>query len=490
MKNKKKLRILIASAELAPLAKTGGLADVTAALGAYLHRAGHEVRVLMPRYARLEQQGLVIEPVKGLDALTMQFGPRRVDYAIDRTILPGTRLPVYLLRCPHFYARDGIYTQDDDEYLRFVMLSRAALDMCQQTGFSPHIVQANDWHTALMPLYLKTTYAWDKLFADTRSVLTIHNIGYQGVFPASVVGNLALGGAEHHLHQDDLAAGRVNFMKTGILYADLVTTVSPTYAREIQGPEYGLGLDGLLRERSDTVVGILNGVDYDEWNPEKDSLIPARYSSADLSGKRVCKRELMREMGLDVDLDVPLIGIVSRMVGQKGIDLVRRTVPAMLTNRKFSLAVLGSGEPDYESFFAWMQHNFRGRVAYYRGYNEKLAHWIEAGADMFLMPSLYEPCGLNQMYSLRYGTVPIVRETGGLADSVEQVNPASGRGTGIVFRDYDEGGLNWAIRTALDLYDDRALWTRIMRNGMAKDFSWERQGARYVELFRQLSGEQ
>ncbi len=475
---------------MAPLAKTGGLADVTAALGAYLHRAGHEVRVLMPRYSRLERQGLVIEPVRGLEGLTMSLGSRRVDYSIDRTILPGTRLPVYLLRCPAFYARDGVYTQDDDEYLRFVMLTRASLEMCQRTGFAPHIAQANDWHTALLPLYLKTTYAWDKLFADTRSVLTIHNIGYQGIFPASIVGSLELGGAEHHLHQDDLAAGRVNFMKTGILYADLVTTVSPTYAREIQGSDYGMGLDGLLRERSDTVVGILNGVDYNEWNPEKDDLIPARYSAKDLEGKRRCKLELMRQMGLDEDPDVPLIGIVSRMVGQKGIDLIRRTVPALLTQRNFSLAVLGSGEPQYESFFAWMQHHFRGRVAYYRGYSEKLAHWIEAGADMFLMPSLYEPCGLNQMYSLKYGTVPIVRQTGGLADSVEQVDPARGTGTGIVFRDYDEAGLDWAIRTALDLYADRALWDRIVANGMAKDFSWERQGARYIDLFRQLGGVQ
>jgi len=356
------------------------------------------------------------------------------------------------------------------------------------TAPAPHIAQANDWHTALLPLYLKTTHAWDELLADTRSVLTIHNIGYQGVFPASVVGNLELGGAEHHLHQDDLAAGQVNFMKTGILYADLVTTVSPTYAREIQGPEYGMGLDGLLRERSDTVIGILNGVDYDEWSPRKDSLIPAKYSAENLDGKRECKLELMRQMGLDQEPDVPLIGIVSRMVGQKGIDLIRRTVPALLTRHNFSLAVLGSGEPDYESFFAWMQHHFRGRVAYYRGYNEKLALWIEAGADMFLMPSLYEPCGLNQMYSLKYGTVPIVRETGGLADSVEQVDPARGTGTGILFRDYDEAGLAWAIQTALDLYADRTLWRKIIANGMAKDFSWERQGERYVELFRKLAG--
>ncbi|MDX1500449.1 MAG: glycogen synthase GlgA [Woeseiaceae bacterium] len=482
----KPLKICLASSELAPLAKTGGLADVSAALAKYFDEAGHDVRVLIPRYARIDRAGIESEPVPGLDNLALRIAGREVRYAIDVTTLPGTRTRIYLLRCPEFYGRDSIYTDDGDEYLRFVMLSRAAIEMCQQQGFAPDVFHCHDWQTSLIPLYLKTVYAWDRLFAKTKSVLTIHNIGYQGMFPAWALDQLYLRGAEQHLHQDDLKAGVINFLKTGILYADLITTVSPTYAREILGDEYGMGLNHLLRGRADALVGILNGVDYSEWDPATDPLIPMNYTADDLRGKVECKRELMRELGLRLEGNAPVIGLVSRLVGQKGIDLIEEVVPALLARRNFALAVLGSGAARYEQFFEWLQGQFRDRVCYYRGYNNELAHWIEAGADMFLMPSRYEPCGLNQMYSLRYGTVPIVRETGGLADSVAQIDPATGTGTGILFRDYDANGLAWALDTALGLYRNRALWLRIMANGMAMDFSWARQGARYIELFRQL----
>ncbi len=481
------LRICLASSEFAPFAKAGGLADVAAALSRSLHELGHDVRVLVPCYSRIENSGLDIASVDALDGMAVKMGSRTVHYSIARATLPGAGMPLYLLRCPEFFHRDGIYTQNADEHLRFVLLSRAAIEMCQRMAFSPHIMHCNDWQTALIPLYLRTIYAWDKLFNDTRTVLTVHNIGYQGMFSADVLGQLELMGAEHHLHQDDMKAGVINFLKTGILYANLITTVSPTYAREILGPEYGMGLDHLLRERSGTVVGILNGVDYDEWDPSTDALIPANYTAEDLSGKATCKQRLLEELGLLLDSERPLIGIVSRLVGQKGFDLVQNVVPRLLMDRPFSLAVLGSGEPRFESAFTWMQHHFNGRVCFYRGYNDRLAHWIEAGSDMFLMPSRYEPCGLNQMYSLRYGTVPVVRETGGLADSVEQVDPETGAGTGILFRDYDEPALEWALKTAFNLYRNKALWDKIIANGMAKDFSWGRQTARYVELYRELS---
>jgi starch synthase len=279
----------------------------------------------------------------------------------------------------------------------------------------------------------------------------------------------------------------INFLKTGILYADLITTVSPTYAREILGDEFGMGLNHLLRGRAAALAGILNGVDYDEWNPETDSLIPANYSVRDLRGKVLCKRRLLRELGLRQGKGMPLIGLVSRLVSQKGIDLIEEALPGLLRHREFSFAVLGSGAARYEQFFASLQAQFRDRVCFYRGYNNRLAHWIEAAADMFLMPSLYEPCGLNQMYSLRYGTVPVVRETGGLADSVQQIDPDTRTGTGILFRHYNAAGLTWALDTALELYRDRRLWRRIITNGMTMDFSWSQQGARYVELFRRLS---
>ena len=486
----KQLRICLVSSELTPLAKTGGLADVSAALAAYLHRAGHDVRVLIPRYARIDRSGLAIEAVTELSDMLIRLGSREVHYAIDKAVLPGSDTPIYLLRCPEFYGRDSIYTQDDDEHLRFVLLSCAAVEMCQRMGFSPHVFSCHDWQTALIPLYLRTTYAWDRLFTNTKSVLTIHNIGYQGMFPAYVVGQLGLTGAEHHLHQDDLKDGVVNFLKTGILYADLITTVSPTYAREILSDDYGMELNNLLRQRLHSVVGILNGVDYDEWDPATDKLLPANYSVEDMRGKVVCKRRLLQELGLHDELERPLIGLVSRLVGQKGIDLIDKVVPRLLAERDFSLAVLGSGEPRYESLFDWMQHRFPGKACFYRGFNNELAHWIEAGSDMFLMPSLYEPCGLNQLYSLKYGTVPIVRETGGLADSVQQVDAAKATGTGILFRDYNEAGLAWAINRALDLFEDKAAWRQIIANGMAQDFSWERQGALYVDLFNELSNPQ
>ena len=484
VEEEKKLRICLVSSEIAPLAKTGGLADVTAALGNYLHEAGHDVRVLVPGYARIEHSGLDIEHVSGLSELAVRIGTRDVAFAIRRTVLPGTRMPVYLLHCPEFYGRDSIYTQDHDEHQRFVMLSRGALEMCQRMGFAPDIFSCHDWQTALIPLYLRTTYSWDRLFARTRSVLTIHNIGYQGMFSAGVLGHLGLHGAEHHVHQDDLKEGVINFLKTGVLYADLITTVSPTYAREILGEDYGMGLNDLLRQRLESVVGLLNGVDYREWDPAIDPLIPATYSPADMSGKVECERRLREEMGLRPGDERPLIGIVSRLVGQKGFDLVEGAMPRLLAQREFDLVVLGSGEGRYEHLFEELQRRFPGRVSFYRGYNNRLAHWIEAGSDMFLMPSLYEPCGLNQMYSLKYGTVPIVRETGGLADSVEQADGTTG--TGVLFKDYNEEGLAWAINRALDLYEDRARWGSIVANGMAKNFSWDQQGARYVELFHAL----
>jgi starch synthase len=469
------------------LAKTGGLADVSASLAAYLHRAGHDVRVLLPYYATMDTTGLNIVPVDYLQQVPISIGPRHGHFSIDMTTLPGSGLPVYLLRCPDLYDRNALYTRDDDEHRRFILLSRAAIEMCQHMAFAPDIFHCHDWHTSLIPLYLKTVYAWDKLFSATRSVLTIHNIGYQGVFDASILGDLGLNGAEHELHQDDLGRGRINFLKTGVLHAHQLTTVSPTYAAEILGEEYGMGLQDLLRSRQSSLTGILNGIDDEEWNPETDPLIPENYSSKDLAGKAACKRALMNDLEFRGDTDRPVIGIVTRLTGQKGISLMRNVLPALLSKRDFALAILGSGESRYESFFRSLQNSFRDSVCFYRGYSNKLAHWIEAGSDIFLMPSRYEPCGLNQMYSLKYGTVPIVRQTGGLADSVKLVDPKSGTGTGIVFRDYNEAALTWAVNAALDLYTNKPVWRKIIRNGMAMDFSWDRQGAAYVELFRSLS---
>lgn len=482
----RKLNICLASSEVAPLAKTGGLADVSAALSATLHDAGHDVRLLMPYYDSIDTQALDIAPVQGLQDIAIRIGHRDGHFSIDSTTLPGSTLTIYLLRCPELYDRGSIYTNSEDEHLRFILLSRAAIVMCQHMQFAPDIMHCHDWHTALIPLYLKTYYSWDKLFANTRTVLTIHNIGYQGVFGAGIIADLDLGGSVSELHQDDLGNGRINFLKTGVLHADVLTTVSPTYAEEIKTDEYGMGLQDLLRARSSTLVGILNGVDYNDWNPATDERIAATYSPQDMRGKATCKKQLQIDLGLPVTPDRPMIGIVTRLVSQKGIDLVDQVLPALLATRDFSLAVLGSGEAHYEEFFQWLQRKFPDKVCFYRGYNERLAHAIEAGSDLFLMPSLYEPCGLNQMYSLKYGTVPIVRKTGGLADSVQLIDPENGSGTGIIFNSYNEAALTWAINTALDLYQNKPLWQQVVQNGMAQDFSWVRQAQLYTELFRKL----
>ncbi len=483
------LKICMATAELAPLAKTGGLADVSAALAADLHRRGHDVRVLMPRYSSIDLDGLDPQPVNFLQNLETQFGPHRFHYSIDTAVLPNSDLRIYLLRCPELYDREGVYSAGDDEHLRFIFLSRVSIEMCQRMGFAPDIFHVHDWHTALVPLLLKTAYKWDGLFARTRSLLTIHNIGYQGTFGADQRSDLGLDNYEQHLHQDDLAAGRINLLKHGVIYADAISTVSPTYAQQILGDEFGMGLQDILQKRRERLIGILNGVDYNEWSPEVDPLIDHKFSAQDLSGKRENKRELLSQLGMEVDLERPVLGMVCRMTVQKGIDIMRPSLPELLARRNVSLVVLGSGEKRYERFFESLQHNFPGRVCFYRGYNNKLAHLIEAGSDMFLMPSLYEPCGLNQMYSLRYGTIPIVRETGGLADSVQLFNPSTGAGTGIVFRDYDAMGFAWAVNVALDLFANRPAWDRLMQNAMAQNYSWDRQGAIYEELFRRMQAE-
>ena len=482
------LQICFVASEVTPLAKTGGLADVSSALPRYLHAQGHDVRLFLPFYSSIDTRALELVPLESVKEVPVALGAHRYTFSIIAARLPGSSLPINLVHCPALYNRPGIYSAGADEHLRFLLLTRAAIETCQRSGFAPHIFHCNDWHTAFAPLYLRSVYAWDRLFARTRTVLTIHNIGYQGIFPASSASDLGLADAQHLLHQDELRSGRINSLRHGILYADVITTVSPTYAREICTDEYGMGLQGALRARGAAVIGILNGVDYTEWNPATDPHLPHHYSAEDLAGKTRMKQFLMRTLKLELGRRVPLLGMITRLTVQKGIDLLFDALPRVLANRNLRAVVLGSGELRYEEFFTALQRAHRGKVIFHRGYSEKLAHLIEAASDVFLMPSLYEPCGLNQMYSLKYGTVPIVRRTGGLADSVQLYDPDTGTGTGIVFNDYNPQAAAWAINATVDLYQNRAAWTRIMLNGMAQDFSWENQGAQYVELYTRLVG--
>jgi starch synthase len=481
-------RVLFVTAEYAPLAKTGGLADVSTALSRYLQARGDDVRVFLPLYRRIAEQPFARHPVAALSGLALTLGSTEYRYSVLVGRAPGSSLDLYFVDCPALFDRAQIYSGGADEHRRFLLLTRAAFESSQRLGFAPHILHCNDWHTAFGPLFLRTLYAWDRLVAATKAVLTIHNIGYQGIFPATDAAALGLGEASWLLHQEDLRAGRINSMLHGILYADLVTTVSPTYAREICTPEYGAGMDGFLRMRGDRLVGILNGVDYDEWNPATDRHLPIHFSPTDLAGKAELKRELAQRLRLRTGAGTLLVGIVSRLVAQKGIDLVPPVIADLLRSSDIALVAVGSGEPALEETLAALERAYPGRVVFHRGYNDELAHWIEAAADVFLMPSRYEPCGLNQMYSLKYGTVPIVRRTGGLADSVAMYSPATGQGTGIVFDHFNSEGVRWALETALRLFAQPEQWRRIVANGMAQDFSWQRQGAHYIDQYRQLVG--
>ena len=475
------MNVLCVASELAPFAKTGGLADVMAALPAQLARRGHDVRVFLPLYSRIDTSKASFAPV--IEGIDIRLGAHR--YQVKIVAASGAPL-VHFVHCPALYGRDAFYTNDADEHRRFLVLCWAALVACQRMGFSPDVVHCNDWQTALLPLTLKARFSWDRHFARTRTLLTIHNLNYQGTFPAAIVPDTNLQDSTHLFHQDQLRDGRVNSLLHGILYADGVSTVSPTYAQEMQTEEHGAGLDPFLRARSSTVVGILNGVDYDEWSPERDRHIPHRYSAADLAGKERNKQALVTRMGLPYVPGVPVIGIVSRLAGQKGFELCREVLPGLLRRHRFQMVVLGSGEQRLEDMFAELQRAFPRQVCFYRGFLEPLAHFIEAGADMYLMPSRYEPCGLNQMYSLRYGTVPIVHRTGGLADTVKTWNPRTGKGNGFAFEQHDAAGLRWAVEAALATYRDRAAWGRLVQNGMAEDFSWDAQARLYELVYARL----
>jgi len=481
------MRICFVTSELAPLAKVGGLADVSAALPRELRSMGHDVQVYLPLYRRVREAGLPLTPDPTLTSAPLRLGRRTVQYSIVTARVPGTELDVRLVDCPALYDRPGIYTQDDDEHLRFLLLTRAAIECCQRQRWAPDILHCHDWQTALAPLYLRTVYHQDSLFERTRTVLTIHNLGYQGTFDAGTLPDLGLGDGARLLHQEDLMAGRIGFLKTGLAYADALTTVSPTYAREIQTEHLGMGLDGLLRQRAGSLVGILNGVDTTAWDPRTDRHLSARYSEKSLWRKEKNKESLLKSLGLEYTKGVPVVGIVSRLSAQKGIELIEPTLSELLGERDVRFVALGNGEPRLEQLLQSIQARFPGRACFFRGFSDELAHRIEGGADIFLMPSLYEPCGLNQMYSMRYGTAPVVRATGGLADTVSPFDPATGEGTGFVFEHFTADGLRWALRLALKVYDDPKQWRRLQINGMTADFSWGGRARQYEELYRSIA---
>ncbi len=479
------MKICMVASEATPFAKTGGLADVSSALTRALAAAGHDARLFLPMYAKLRASSHAFQPVPEVQDVEFELGGERARFSLSTLALPDSKAPVYFVRCPELFDSEALYPDDGRDHLRFALFSRAVLETCQRLGWAPDVIHCNDWHAGLLPLYLEIYYAWDALFKETKTLLTIHNIGYQGLVSSEYLASVGLEDQKHLLYQEDLADGVLSYLKTGLLYADLLSTVSETYAHEIQTEEYGMGLEEILAARADSLIGIVNGVDLGEWNPKTDKLIPHNYDRANLAGKLKNKEALCERLGLSFDERAPLVGIVSRLTWQKGFELLPDVLPVLLRRKDLRLAVLGSGEEKYEKYFAWLQEMFPGQVGFHCGYDESLAHLIEAGSDMFVMPSRYEPCGLNQMYSLAYGTVPVVRHTGGLADTVFE-DPANG--TGFCFHDFDSASLLSAMERALDTWADPKDWKALMLRGMSQDYSWERQAEQYIELYDRLLG--
>jgi len=480
----KPLKIAMIAAECIPYVKTGGLADVVGVLPRFLRQLGHEVIVILPRYAAIDYVRHGLKPL--MAQMGVWMGNVQEWCAVHYAENEGT--PVYFIEFNKYFNRFGLYHDANfndyqDNPYRFSFLTRAGLQLCKDLGFAPDIVHAHDWHTALAAAYLKIWHWNDPQLGKAASALTIHNIAYQGSYSADCYNYLGLQWANFTADKFE-DHGRINFLKGGIVYSDVVNTVSPTYANETRTPAGGYGLAPYLNNKGDNYWGILNGCDYEHWDPAIDTLIPARYSAADLSGKAICKRRLQERMGLEADASIPIIGVVSRFAAQKGLDLLAGAMESILADMRVQFAVLGSGEKSLETFYGQIPGRYPGRVGSYIGYNEELAHWIEAGCDFFIMPSLYEPCGLNQMYSLRYGTLPIVRATGGLDDTVQQYDEASGAGTGFKFWEPSARAIYYTVGWAVSTFYDRPHHIQQMiQAAMAQDYSWEKSAQAYQALY-------
>lgn len=485
------LRIVLAASEAVPFSKTGGLADVSMALAKALDALGHDVTVIIPDYRQLRdaKKDQLPDIVDTGLRFSLSMNGRYVHGSVNWTMLPGTSVKVLFVSQPEYFDRPQLYMENGEGYPdnceRFCFFSRAVLEVCRQMVLRPDIVHCNDWQTGLVPALLHTKYASRPGFENAASVMTLHNMAYQGRFWHLDVQLTGMPWKYFNMYQMEMW-GDLNLLKTGIAFSDQITTVSPTYAGEVCTPEGGEGLDGLLSNRRGDLTGILNGIDVDDWNPTTDPHLPAQFSVAKPQpGKSVCKSYLQQRVGLPVDESVPLIGMVSRMSDQKGFDLLAECAQRLLSHN-VQFCFLGTGDPRFEEFLAQLARDHSTKVATVIGFDESLAHQIEAGSDAFLMPSRFEPCGLNQMYSLRYGTLPIVRRVGGLADSVVNVDAKAlkaGTATGFVFDDYSSDQLAETIERAIQLYAQKDAWEKVMLTGMSTDWSWTASASRYVKTY-------
>lgn len=485
------MKILEVSSEVAPFARTGGLGDVLGALPRALAKLGHEVTVCMPRYAHLP----LPEQVLGRPdwSLPIPVGGKTTDVTLAVHKERRSKVTYWFIENEHYFHRDHLYRDPDtgDDFVdndeRFIVFCRSVLEAARRFDWKPDLIHCHDWQAGLVPVLLKSAYVSDAMFADVKSVLTIHNLGYQGVFDAKTFPKIGVPDDLFYAVTGPLEFfGKVNYLKGAIVMADKVTTVSRQYAEEIQSSEeIGAGLQDVLRQRSDDLSGIVNGVDYTVWSPSRDKKAPYRFNLANLSGKRMVKVELLNKAGLPVRDRAPLIGIISRLADQKGFDLIAEAADDLF-KLDIQMILLGTGDATYHKLFQDLQKRYPDQLKAYLTFDDDLAHWIEAGADMFLMPSRYEPCGLNQMYSLKYGTVPIVRRVGGLADTVVDYDASNQSGTGFVFDEYTAEAMMAAVGRAIDLYERKRPWMKLMKNGMRRDFSWDASARQYAALFEGL----
>lgn len=485
------MNILLASSEVVPFAKTGGLADVCGALPIALERMGHSVCVFLPAYRQIQNSGTSIEST-GI-RFDIPIGNKVVSGGLLKSTLPGSDVPIYLVQQDEYFDRQELYRENGADYRdnceRFVFFCRAVLESIRLLELQIDIVHTNDWQTGLIPAYLKIEYDRAPGFDNIASVMTIHNMAYQGQFWHWDMLLTGIDWKYFNWHQMEFYGG-LNLLKTGLVFADSISTVSPRYALEIQSAPHGCGLENVLFNRRDSLSGIINGVDYDVWNPEVDTYITSTYSVDDWSeGKSICKSALQREFRLPENAETPVLGIVGRLADQKGFDLIAQIIEHWVQWNDVQWAILGTGEPKYHALFEKLAASFPDKVGVRLEFSNAMAHRIEAGADMFVMPSQYEPCGLNQLYSLKYGTVPVVHETGGLADTVFDANGenlATGRANGFSFDNYEAGGLEQALNRACEVYrNDKALWNQLVETGMRQDWSWKTSAEKYVELYEQ-----
>jgi len=481
------MKIAFVSSEAVPYSKTGGLADVSGSLPKALEKAGFEVKLFIPKYFNVDEAKYGLKYRWDIGEIPIRVAGHVRSVHLHQAMLPDSNVEVNFIDCPYYFFRGQIYTNDWDEDERFILFCKAVIEALQRIDWSPDVIHCNDWQCGLLPLFLKDNYAWDKKLKTAATLFTIHNIGYQGRFGSNTSFKAEISGEHFYPGGPVEYHGDISFMKAGIMFSDLISTVSETYAKEILTPEYGAGLDVDLLSRKDDLYGIINGVDYSQWDPESDVFIPNNYSLENMSGKLLNKKHLLKNLSLPFDENVPLIGMVSRLVVQKGFDIFSEAAEELM-NIKAQWAVLGNGEEKYENLFRSISEKYPDKFSVYIGFNDELSHLIEAGADMLLMPSHYEPCGLNQIYSLRYGTVPIVRKTGGLADTVqdwdEYKHAGKETGNGFSFDDYSSYALFKTVERAVGTFQNKGFWKKIQLNGMVKDYSWESSAIKYLLLYQ------